>query len=421
MPNLDEPPMNRRLLPSRRRQILRAMLIALLMTVVAAIALVAQPATLMDGPPRKNLGPIVNGPGAEILPIITPDGKALYFDRKFDSSNTGGIEDPDDAWVANRLPNADWDSARNLGRPFNSAGSDALLWASADGNRVLVYSDTLPLPHLALMKRSGTQWGAPQSISIEGLSNLGETYFATITPDERRLILTLAPDSSKPDNLDLYVSTLASPDLLTWSRPSPLSAVINTTQYEGAPYMAWDNRTLYYASERFGGMGGADIFVSRRIGDSWAAWSQPVNLGPRINSPAGEESLTLPWFDTWGYVSAPGEYGQTDIFQVRLPDDLLPQRVIVVLGSFRSNDRGVIGLIRAIRADDGTEIGSVSSDIDGAFTLILPPNESYVITGWSGSTGEVQSRVDGKGTEQGVFECVLNAAGEKGANGGEQP
>lgn len=397
------------------------MLIALLATVAAVVSLAAQPVTQVSGPSRKNLGPAVNGAGAEILPVVTADGATLYLDRRFDSLNVGGVDDPDDIFQSHRNAAGNWSAPRNLGSPFNTTGSDALLWVSRDGNKALVHSDALPPPRLALAIRTDGAWGPLMPVAIDGISDVGESYYATIAPDERRMILALARDSTRSDNSDLFVATLASPDLLHWNTPTPLSSIINTERYEGAPFIAWDNRTLYFASDRYGGLGGSDIWVSQRLGESWAVWSEPINLGSRVNTPAQEESLTLPRFDSSGYYSSPGEYGEMDIFHVRLPDALLPTRVVVVNGMFRAGGRGVVGLIRAIRNRDQTETGSTSSASDGSFTLMLPPGDVYTITGWSPQTGEVESQIDGTAIIQGEVDCILQHPGEREANGGGRP
>ncbi len=405
----------------RRQRLLQTILIVLLMTLMAAMALSSQVVTALEGPPRESLDSLINGPGAEILPIISVDGRTLYFDRKFDSSNLGGSEDEDDIWVSVRSKEGGWLPARNIGAPLNGPGSSTLFWVSADGDQALVHSSRIPGTGLGLSQRVGDVWQPLRPIIIDDLSSLGETYYATITPDMRRIIVALAPDSTNPENLDLYIATLASPGLQRWSRPIPLSSVINTGEFEGAPFMAPDNRTLYFSSSRIGGYGKSDIYMSRRIGESWGIWSEPVNLGPRVNTPGLEESFSMPAFDAWGYVSSYGPYGRTDIFRVRVADDMLPEKAVIVRGRFAIGERGVVGLVRAIREQDGVEVASITSGSDGSFTLILLPGNLYNVVGWSPESGEAISRVDARAIPQGALDCILRGAVERDPNGTGSP
>jgi len=395
----------------RHTRLLPTMLVPALALLAAVMALPAQPVTATDGPPRRNLGPRVNGLGAEILPIVSVDGRVLYFDRKFDSANTGGVEDPDDICFAWLDESGQWEDAQNAGSPPNTHGSDALLWISAHGDHALIFSETLPSPRIGLTHLRDGKWITPQPIQIEGITSLGETYYATITPDERHLILALRADSINPENLDLYVANAVKLDLSSWGRPTPLSPVVNTSQFEGAPFVAWDNRTLYYSSTRIGGQGGGDIWMSRRIGDSWASWTTPVNLGQRINTPGLEESMTLPWFVDSGFVSSLGEYGQADLFTVRIADDMLPTPTVVVSGRFLVRDEPTKGLVRALRTRDGLEVASTTSAMDGTFRFFLAPGEEYAIVGWAPGVGEIVRNVDATDQANALLECELHPHG----------
>lgn len=75
---------------------------------------------------RENLGDKINTQYVEILPIISPDGKTLYFDRKYDKNNVGGEMDDDDIYYSELLPNGKWSECKNIGSPLNSVGSDVL-------------------------------------------------------------------------------------------------------------------------------------------------------------------------------------------------------------------------------------------------------------------------------------------------------
>ena len=88
-------------------------------------------------------------------------------------------------------------------------------------------------------------------------------------------------------DLDLYVSIKSKSGI--WSTPLWMGDNINSSFREGSPFLARDNKTLYFYSNGFGGYGGSDLFMSRRLDDTWQSWSKPLNLGPYINTPANEQ------------------------------------------------------------------------------------------------------------------------------------
>jgi OOP family OmpA-OmpF porin len=88
---------------------------------------------------------------------------------------------------------------------------------------------------------------------------------------------------------DLYVSFLLKDG--RWSEPLNLGEDINTALEETSPFLAADDKTLYFSSDGFTGYGKHDIFMSRRLDESWTRWSTPENLGPQINSPEDDAFL----------------------------------------------------------------------------------------------------------------------------------
>src|SRR5690606_2166374 len=143
----------------------------------------------------------------------------------------------------------------------------------------------------------------------EGLKNLGSFYYAYITPDNKRLFLAYSDDPKTPSNQDIYVCKALSADLMRWEDPVALSSLINTEYREGAPYIASDNQTMYFISTRTGGYGNSDLYVTRRIGDSWLNWTEPVNLGPSINTPHDDASISIPASGDYLYLSGAGVAG----------------------------------------------------------------------------------------------------------------
>ncbi|MBL7986799.1 MAG: OmpA family protein [Chlorobi bacterium] len=389
---------------------------ACLLLLMASHHALAQPTPTDDAEPtlRENPGPGVNSTAIEILPLVSPDGRTLYFDRKYAPANTGGVDDDDDIYMATLQPDGSWGNAVNLGSPMNSPKSDVLFWISADGTTGLMHSGatvkttigkgkkaktTEHTVGLSLIRRVNDAWAKPTPIIIQGLASLGDSYYATISPDGRKLILAYNTDHSNPDNLDLFVCTAITSDMTRWSEPTSLGSTINTPMFEGAPFMAADNRTLYFASAGHDGLGESDLFMTRRIGNSWNAWTTPVNLGPTINTPMFEASLSVPATGDYIYLSGsgfPGEdnFGRSDIYRLQLPQELRPIPATLVQGHLvAAGGKPVEGLVRVERKLDGLELFSTTSDHNGRFTLVLPPDTDVTIIGWGNGYDEQSQAV----------------------------
>jgi outer membrane protein OmpA-like peptidoglycan-associated protein len=394
-----------------------ALLPLVLGIIVAALPLYAQDdVEKIDA--RENLGPAINTGAIEIMPIVSPDGKTLYFDRKNDPGNTGGVDDDDDIYYSTMQRDGSWSPARNIGPPLNSAGSDVLFWVSPDGTTALVYHGT-PVASgrpmgLAITHQTNGAWSEPKQISIQGIDDLGDVFYAHISPDGRRLLLAIDTDDSRQENFDIFYVPALGVDLMTWGAPVNLGDVINTGKFEGAPFMAYDDRTLYFASSGHTGYGLSDLYLSRRLGESWLAWGHPVHMGPKVNTMGFEASISTDMQGEYVYVSAEedmGElsFGKSDIYRIKLPDSLRPTQVTLISGTLTARNKGVVGLVRAETLPDHREMGSIASTADGRFTLSLPTGSKYQLTGWADGYNETSQTVDAK--RAGRHEVELNLSG----------
>jgi outer membrane protein OmpA-like peptidoglycan-associated protein len=391
--------------------------------------ILALPASAQDGygedkiDARENLGPAINTGAIEIMPIVSPDGRTLYFDRKNDSANTGGVNDDDDIYYSTMQRDGSWSVARNIGPPLNSAGSDVLFWISPDGNTALVYHGT-PVASgrpmgLAITHQNKGVWSEPQQISIQGLDDLGDVFYAHISPDGRRLLLAIdTDDTTRKENFDIFYAPALGTDLLKWGALVNLGDVINTGKFEGAPFMAYDNRTLYFGSSGHTGYGLADLFVSRRLGESWLAWGHPMHMGPKVNTMGWEASISTDMQGEYVYVSAEEDMGElsfggSDIYRIKLPDSLRPQQVTLISGTLTANSKGVVGLVRAETMPDHREMGSITSNAEGRFTLSLPTGSKYQLTGWAEGYNETSQTIEAKRAGRQEVELDLSGTGRQ--------
>lgn len=327
---------------------------------------------------KENLGPAINTTASEVNPIITADGKILYFGREDYEYNVGGKEDGEDFWMSTREGN-NWGKAINPGRPINSEKVDNVSSVSADNN-TLVYSKGGKFVY-----RKMTTDGWSDLVELGASYTNEATHFESqLTADGKAILFTAkTPDNiyyrKEVDERDVYVCVQDKNG--KWSLPINLGKTINTRRDETSPFLAADGRTLYFASDGRPGYGSDDIFMAKRIGNGWTKWTEPVNLGPDINSPLMDAYYTIPASGEYAYmVSSQNSIGSTDIFRVKLPQQAKPDPVILVLGK-AINAKTKQPIAAEIILDNLTTNEEVAEAISnartGEFRIVLPTGASY--------------------------------------------
>lgn len=329
-----------------------------------------------------NLGVGVNGPHDDLKPIITPDGLTLYFCRKDAPENIGG--GGEDIWMSIRMPDGTWGAAENLGTTLNNRGNNSVCSITPDGNTMLLvdsYSDpSVRRRTVAIAKRQANGWSAPQPVLIENYSNASKYSEFALSNDNTAIVLAIQTERSYGDR-DLYVSFRKSNG--SFSEPVSLGGVVNSAGQEATPFLAADNVSLYFASDRPGGYGEFDIYVTRRLDSTWTNWSPPENLGPTINTPDWDLAYTLPADGKYAYfVSYNNAVGGADIFQIKLPEKARPKPVVLLSGRVinKKNQQPIETDIIYDVLSTGNEIGRArSTPTTGEYKITLPAGESYAL------------------------------------------
>jgi outer membrane protein OmpA-like peptidoglycan-associated protein len=199
--------------------------------------------------------------------------------------------------------------------------------------------------------------------------------------DGQTLLLYMTPEEGSALN-DLFVCFLRSDG--TWTEPKNLGKQINFPETdEMTPYMAADGVTLYYSSNRPGGLGDNDIWKARRLDNSWTKWSAPENLGAPINTAKWDAFFTMDAGGEFAYLTTSEEgYGASDIVRVRLMEEKKPDPVVMVTGNVYNKKTGepLSASLLYETLPDGVQVGNaLSSPFDGAFKIVLPFNRNYSI------------------------------------------
>jgi Tol biopolymer transport system component len=246
----------------------------ILLGVILALALIASVANAdyTFGTPT-NLGPTVNSGYEDWGPSITSDGLELYFESTRPDGE-GGY----DIWVSTRATREDdWGAPTNLGPQINTPGWQSNPCISADGLELYFVDWDLWVVRRATVS---DPWGEPEKDSLININTSNAGMSPGLSSDGLSLFL-----SSWDDWLDLYVSTRPTKDGL-WSEPVSLGPTVNgvnSTWLDRDPAISADGLVLIFSSDRDGGYGGRDLWMTRR-GTIDGPWSEPVNLGPTINS-----------------------------------------------------------------------------------------------------------------------------------------
>lgn len=166
-------------------------------------------------------------------------------------------------------------------------------------------------------KDANGQWMTPASLS-ENINSAGNEGTCTMSADGRSLIFTSCYGREVYGSCDLFISYRSGD---TWSAPENLGEVVNSTSWESQPSLSADGRTLYFVSNRQGGVGNRDIWMTRL--DEDGNWTPPVNLGPEINTPDEDVSPFIHPNNTTLYYASNGRagFGGYDIYYTqRTPD-----------------------------------------------------------------------------------------------------
>lgn len=250
--------------------------------------------------PREPLAALNSG-GNEIGPVLAPDGKTLYFGRTRFAGNTEGNTDTGDAWAAQSADGGKtWGPPRRLDALNTPQNNGVLAVVGPQGQTLLVRGtydrEGFRDEGVSRVARAATSAGAtPKTLHSEDVAVAN--YYAAVpatgffmTPDEKVLLLSLERGDAEGGN-DLYFSR---PDGAGgYTAPLSLGPVLNSPGFDFAPWLAPDGKTLYFSSYGHMGYGGADVFVSQRLDDTWAKWSEPQNLGPALNGPGFDAYFSL--------------------------------------------------------------------------------------------------------------------------------
>lgn len=267
----------------------------------------------------ESLPKAVNSALDEQNPLISPDGRAFYFTVSNHPQSSAGKADKGDIWVTEWTDSA-WSKPRLL-TGWNNRNHNAVAGFSADRKSIFLwghYSKGEVLSQgIARASMGADGIREPENMAIPYFLNRSPYSSGVITNDGKTLVFS-ADGFGSMGAEDIYVTFKKSDGF--WSEPKNLGRKINTTAQDVSPTLGADGRRMYFSSNGRKGRGSFDVFYADRLDDTWTNWSEPVNLGAGVNT-SGRELFYQP-YPQWGialYTSTQNSDGYGDVRIGKLP------------------------------------------------------------------------------------------------------
>jgi len=339
---------------------------------------------------------LVNTAYDEQQPVISPDGKTLYFTVANHPQNIGGKKDPGDIWMSLWLAGS-WSAPVHGGNVLNNKGYNAVAGFSPDGSELFLLShytsngEVAGTQGIARSRNTGAGWSSPENISIPYFLNRSTVLSGDFNRDHSVFVFS-AESYSTIGAEDIYISMKRDGK---WSEPVNLGLKINTPFQEVSPSLSMDGTKLYFASNgRRGGLGSFDIYMSERLDDSWTSWSVPANLGQQVNSADRELYYREEMPGYFLYTSTRNSDGYGDIrflkdsIQKPLAVDTLTKLVesdrtiisdkeVRISGRVTNSKTGESVVARLVFKSDSSYTSSSSKS--GAYVILVPSTRVYSI------------------------------------------
>lgn len=266
-----------------------------------------------------NLGPQINTTAPEYSPLISADESMLLFTSRRPDTYGGGA-DPDDnlffedIYVSYNDGNG-WSLAKNIGKPLNTKNNDATVGLSPDGTQLFTFNGKINNGDIYVSKLKGSEWTAPDDSPMKKYINTEFHETSASFSFDGKTMYFVSDREGGFGGHDIWVSQWEN-EKERWGQPRNLGSVVNTEYDEEGVFMHPDGRTLYFSSCGHNTMGGFDVFKSVMNDDG--TWSKPENLGSPVNTPDDDLFFVISASGKHGYYSSSKEngFGDLDIYMI---------------------------------------------------------------------------------------------------------
>lgn len=336
-----------------------------------------------------NMGEEVNTVYPEYFPSITGDDQTFLYTRQLDSRETPTGHN-EDFYITTR-ENDKWTTAKNLGRPINTLHNEGAPCLSPDGQLLIFTACEIMGDYgegrrgygscdLFLSQKNGSRWSTPVNLGPAINTKFWESQPSFASDGRTLYFVRGVRQRDGRRKTDIYSAKVNTDG--TWETPQPLSNVINSPGNEESVFIHPDGQTLYFASDGHVGLGGTDIFMSRKQKDG--NWGTPINLGSPINTAENENSFLVTADGKYAFYSSEkaGGFGQLDLYQIELPEPFKPVMTSFFKGKvFDAITKAPLSArFELIDLETGeTVVSSVSNNGNGEFIVNLPGGKNYAL------------------------------------------
>jgi OmpA-OmpF porin, OOP family len=304
----------------------------------------------------------------QYLPSLTIDNTTMIFTKR-------DLVSGDEDIVVSYFKNNEWSEAESISPKINTSLNEGACTISADGNMMILTScdrrDSFGSCDLYFSKRNGTNWSKPKNLGKSVNTHYWESQ-PSLSADGNTLYFS----SNRPGGFggrDLWVSKYNGND---WDIPVNVGSAVNSNKDETTPFIHANNETLFFSSDGFPGMGGFDLFKSE-MADS--IWTQPLNLGFPINTFRDEVALMIASDGHTGYFAKENQKNKeiidSDIVFFQLPAELIANPVTYLIGKVIDAEtrEPLKATIQVIDTEKNKELYLSNSDsITGEYLMVLP-------------------------------------------------
>lgn len=331
-----------------------------------------------------NMGAHINSEYDDYHPAITVDEELFICTALVPISGSKGMQE--DIFYSFKQ-NSQWDPRRTFPAPITTANNEGAQSISADGSTLIFTACNLPggkgSCDIYISYRDGAKWTTPINIGEPINTKYWESQ-PSLTADGRTLYFV----SNRPGGFgkkDIWQSNLQ--DNGRWSQPVNVGATINSAEDDEAPFIHADGKTLFFSSNGHYGLGKKDIFISKKLANN-AGWTKPVNMGYPANTHNDEGLVIVNAQATKGYFASNryGTLGGLDIFEFEIDETfpLLPAPITYIKGvvhDYKILNKKIPALIELKDIHTRELFYKNYADRNtGEFTLPFEANKTYALT-----------------------------------------
>ena len=329
----------------------------------------------------KELSDTVNAFVMQYFPVLTADQQQLIFTRR----TGGGANDDEDLVLSKKDLRGRWTEPESLSKNINTKLNEGTCTISADG-RKLIFTSCIGRQgygscDLFQSLRIGDEWTEPKNLGP--LVNSAEWESQPSLSADGRTLYFVSDRRGGAGRRDIWVTSLNENG--QWTRARNVGKPVNTQYDEISPFIHANNRVLYFASNGLIGFGGYDIFFSER--DSSSSWANPKNLGSPVNNHEDQFSLFITADGKKGYYSheeiKEGGYTSSRIYEMDIPEEnQIRYKSNYVKGIVRDKKtrQPLAATVELINLENNETESLVSSDsISGAYLIVLTQGAEYAL------------------------------------------